>query len=155
MSDVRVRPMRWWDIAPAARIDRDRFGDTAWTEAQFWGELAQPTRYYVVAEDPGDVDAEIVGYAGLWVMPPDSDVQTLAVAAGREGSGLGSLLLRRLLEEAGDRGCTRTILEVRDDNARALDLYSRHGFATISRRTSYYGPGLDAVIMCRAAGSGA
>ena len=146
MSVAGLRPMRWWDIAPAARIDRDRFGETAWTEAQFWGELAQPTRFYVVAEDP---DAGVVGYAGLWLMPPDSDVQTLAIAAGWERTGLGSRLLGRLLEEADQRGCTRTILEVRADNSRAINLYARHGFATISRRSSYYGPGLDAVIMCR------
>lgn len=149
MSGVSLRPMRWWDIAPAARIDLDRFGETAWTQAQFWGELAQPTRFYVVAEDPDSDD--IVGYAGLWLMPPDSDVQTLAVAAGWERTGLGSRLLGRLLEEARERGCTRTILEVRADNARAIALYARHGFAVISRRTSYYGPGLDAVIMCREA----
>ena len=149
MSVAGLRPMRWWDIAPAARIDRDRFGDTAWTEAQFWGELAQPTRFYVVAEDPESNG--IVGYAGLWLMPQDSDVQTLAVAAGWERTGLGARLLGRLLEEADERGCTRTILEVRADNARAIALYDRHGFAVISRRSSYYGPGLDAVIMCREA----
>ncbi len=148
-ADVILRPMRWWDIAPAAQIDHERFGDTAWTQAQFWGELAQPTRHYVVAARVHPGGEEIVGYAGLWFMPPDSDVQTLAVAAGQEGTGLGSRLLACLLDEARARGCARTMLEVRADNARAISLYSRHGFEVVSRRSSYYGPGLDAVIMCR------
>ncbi len=50
-----LRPMRWWDIAAAAELERVLFTVDPWTEAGFWSELAgvPDTRYYVVAEDGG------------------------------------------------------------------------------------------------------
>ena len=42
-------------------------------------------RYYVVADD-GVVQA----YGGLWIAAPDADVQTIAVAPGAQGRGLGA-----------------------------------------------------------------
>lgn len=140
-----LREMRWWDIAEVTELERDLFPTSAWTAAQFWSELAQETRAYVVAEDDGG----IVGYAGLFVLPPTADVQTIAVASRAQGQGLGSHLLTELIEHAGKADCSEILLEVRADNHAALALYDRHGFVRIATRTSYYGPGQDAVIMRR------
>ena len=126
-------------------LERELFGATAWTAAQFWGELAQPNRTYLVTEDGDGVQA----YAGLMVVPPTADIQTIAVAARAQRRGLASAILERLLATADAAGCTQTFLEVRADNAAAIALYERAGFAPIARRTSYYAPGEDAVIMRR------
>lgn len=137
--------MRWWDIDAAMGLERELFGATAWSPAQFWGELAQGNRTYLVAED----DDGVVAYAGLMVTPPAADIQTIAVAARAQRRGLASAMLERLLATADAAGCTQTFLEVRADNAGAIALYERAGFAPIARRTSYYAPGEDAVIMRR------
>jgi ribosomal-protein-alanine N-acetyltransferase len=143
---VALRPMRWWDIPPAMAIERELFGGEAWTEAMFWSELAaRDTRYYLVAED----DGQVAGYAGLCAYTPEETyVQTIAVAASAQRRGLGRALLRALLDEANRRGAHRVDLEVRADNDSAQRMYIAHGFTAIGIRPRYYQPsGVDAVVM--------
>lgn len=146
-SATRLRPMRWWDIEIAARAEADLFGPTAWSAATLWSELAgvPDRRYYVAAEVAGDV----VGYAGIAFTGADADVQTVAVLPEARGVGIGMMLLTDLEAEAVARGCTRILLEVRSDNAAALGLYERAGFAPDGMRRDYYGTGVDAVLMSR------
>ena len=150
VSTAVVRAMRWWDIEPVMVFERELFGDEAWAETMFWSELAQTTsRHYLVAESDGIV----IAYAGLCAYPPnESYVQTIAVAPAHQGSGLGTTLLTRLIDESARRGCKRLDLEVRADNQRAIALYEHHGFTRIGLRRRYYQPsGVDAVVMRREA----
>lgn len=139
--------MRWWDIEPSLALERELFDD-AWSAETFWAELAgvPDTRYYVVAESGG----ELVGYAGLFVTRDQADVQTVAVRADHQGTGVGSLLLRDLLTEADERGCRDILLEVRVDNEAAQRLYEKYGFERISVRRGYYHPGaVDGLVLRR------
>lgn len=142
---TRVEPMRWWHLEEVERIERAVFPDDAWSREQFWSELAQSTRRYLVALG----EEGVVAYAGLFVLPPDADVQTVAVAPPAQGTGLATRLLSALLEDADAQGVTHTMLEVRDGNAPALAVYGRLGFEQISRRPRYYPDGVDALILRR------
>jgi [ribosomal protein S18]-alanine N-acetyltransferase len=148
---VSLRRMRWWDVPEVRAIERALFPKDPWSAEQFWQELAQPSRSYVVAEESG----RIVGYAGSFVMAPDADVQTVGVAGDAQGRGVASALLTSLIDDAAHRGATHMLLEVRADNDPARHLYARFGFAQISRRPRYYPDGVDAVIMRRALSSAA
>lgn len=142
-----MRPMRWWDIEPVMTIERELFGDEAWSDTMFWSELAQrDTRMYLVEEA---ADGGITAYAGLCAYPPhEAYVQTIAVAPGEQGHGLGTALLQRLIEETRARRIRRLDLEVRADNESARRLYVKHGFTEIALRRGYYQPsGVDAVVM--------
>jgi ribosomal-protein-alanine N-acetyltransferase len=143
-----LAPMRWWDIPAVHDIEADLFPDDAWSAEQFWQELSQPTRRYLVARG----DDGIVGYAGAFVMAPDSDLQTIGVRADQQGHGVASELLDELLDEAARCRATHMLLEVRADNDRAVTLYERFGFARISLRRRYYPDGSDALIMRRPVG---
>jgi ribosomal-protein-alanine N-acetyltransferase len=101
-----------------------------------------------VHEDGSGVD----GYVGLFAVPPEADVQTIAVAPRSQGRGLGRELLDALVVEAQRRGCTQLFLEVRVDNAAAIGLYERAGFERQGRRTNYYGNGIDALVLRRRLG---
>ena len=143
---IDTRPMRWWDIAHVHRIETACFPEDCWSLDQFWRELAGQTRDYVVADRAGSV----VGYAGISTIPPDSDLQTLAVDPEHRGSGVGRELLAAMLKRAHERGATSMILEVGADNAAAQKLYTDVGFETIATRSRYYPDGSDALIMrCR------
>jgi ribosomal-protein-alanine N-acetyltransferase len=162
---IRLRELRWWDVERVMPLEQDLFGPTAWSAESFWSELAHPeSRRYWVAErdtelgadrgadpgaDPGaERDAELLGYAGLMVTGAEADVQTVAVAPSAQGRGIGALLLRELIGEAGRRGATSLLLEVRADNEAAIALYTRHGFERIGVRRRYYQPGdIDAHVM--------
>ena len=146
-ADPTLRPMRWWDVPAALAIERELFPDP-WTEGTFWSELAgvPETRHYMVFESAG----ELIGYAGLFATRHTADVQTLAVAARRQGEGLGALLLTALLDEAQRRGAGEVLLEERADNETAARLYTRFGFERIGVRRGYYQPGpVDAIVMRR------
>ena len=143
MTSVTLRLMRWPDIEAVHAIEAAVFTVDAWSAEQFWGELAQPTRSYVVAEDAG----VIVGYAGAYLLPPDADVQTIAVSDAAQGRGVGRLLLEELIAIAVRHECSQLLLEVRSDNVSALGMYERFGFESISKRRDYYASGVDALIM--------
>lgn len=137
--------MRWWDIDEVIDLERELFTHDPWSRELMWSELAHvpATRWYAVHEDDTGID----GYAGLNAVPPEGDVQTVAVAARSQGQGLGRRLLDELTAEARRRGCTQLYLEVRVDNDRAIALYAAAGFEKQGRRRDYYGPGADALVL--------
>jgi ribosomal-protein-alanine N-acetyltransferase len=146
-SDIEIGTMRWIDIEPAHAIEVQAFPDSAWSQETFWAELAgvpESRRYWVARQRN-----RVVGYAGLMAVPPDADVQTIAVAHDKVRSGIGGRLLSALLEEARACNCTTVMLEVAAENAPAQQLYLNHGFEQLARRSSYYGPGRDALVMRR------
>lgn len=144
-QEVVIAPMRWWHLSAAHQLESVLFPRDQWTVEQFWSELAHDTRRYWVALD----DDVVVGYAGLLVVPPTADVQTIAVDPRCQGKGVGRRLLGALLEEAQARACADVLLEVRASNASALALYQSAGFVQISARERYYPDGEDALILRR------
>jgi len=147
---VTVRALRWWDVEEVAALERELFAHDPWSVEQFWGELAHvpETRWYVVHDDGSGID----GYAGLFAVPPEADVQTIAVAPRSQRRGLGRELLDAVVDEAVRRGCTQLFLEVRVDNDAAIGLYQRAGFERQGRRRNYYGNGVDALVLRRRIG---
>lgn len=142
---VTMRRFRWWDVEAAHALETELFPD-AWSVETFWSELAHvpETRHYVVAEDGG----ALVGYAGLAVVGHQGDVQTIAVAPGAQGQGLGRRLLDELIDEVRRRDATEVLLEVRADNEAAQALYRRANFERIGVRRGYYQPGgTDALVL--------
>jgi ribosomal-protein-alanine N-acetyltransferase len=138
-------PLCWWELEEVQALERDLFGADGWTPAQFWSELARvpESRWYVAAR----VSGQVVGYAGVFVVGSQADVQTVAVDRSMQGRGIGRQLVEALADHAARRGATVLHLEVRADNEPALALYERMGFAVDGRRRDYYGRGRDAVLM--------
>jgi [ribosomal protein S18]-alanine N-acetyltransferase len=141
-----MRSMRWWDIAPVMVLERELFGDEAWTDAMYWSELAErDTRLYLVEDAQGAITA----YGGLCAYAPhEAYIQTIGVTQSAQGRGLGTTLLLALVDEARRRGVAHVDLEVKSDNDTARRLYERHGFVEIAVRRNYYQPsGTDAIVM--------
>jgi [ribosomal protein S18]-alanine N-acetyltransferase len=144
---VRLRPMTKADMAAIIALEQQLFPEDAWTPEMFASEFAQPAsrRLYLVAEAAN----ALIGYAGMmFTGGSQADVVTLAVNPARWGRGTGTALLTTLVDEAGKRGYEEVLLEVRQDNPRARQLYLRHGFTEVGIRRGYYQPsGVDAVVM--------
>jgi amino-acid N-acetyltransferase len=74
-----------------------------------------------------EADGQIVGCGALHVMWEDlAEIRTLAVTPEAKGSGVGSLLLDALVQDARDLGLRRLFCLTFE-----LDFFTRHGFAPI------------------------
>jgi [ribosomal protein S18]-alanine N-acetyltransferase len=147
-SPAPLEPVRWWDLPDVLALERRLFGDDAWSEATWWGELAQSgSRRYLIQRDPAS--GAVRGYAGVAVNGSDADVMTVAVAPDAQGQGLGGRLVQALVDAAADAGASQLLLEVRADNVPAQRLYARTGFERIAVRRGYYSGGVDAWILRR------
>jgi ribosomal-protein-alanine N-acetyltransferase len=143
MTDLR--DVHWTDIEHLARLEQQLFADDAWSEQTWWAELAgRPRRDYVA----GVEGTEVIGYAGLDHGGDVADIMTVAVTPAARGHGLGRRLLDELEARAVARRAASVMLEVRADNAAAIALYERAGYAVVSTRRRYYQPGdVDALVM--------
>ena len=79
-----------------------------------------------VVEDAGELVAAAAGYTWGGIC----EVKTLWVHPERRGSGLGSALMARAIEEARSRGCRLMFLSTYD--FQAPDFYARLGFECIA-----------------------
>ncbi len=103
-------------------------------------------------------DGRVVGWCDVVPKPREtqqhSGVLGMGVAAAYRGRGLGTRLLATTLEAAAARGLTRVELVTRTDNAPAVALYRRFGFATegvLHRYMLVDGSGYDAYMMAKLA----
>ena len=82
-------------------------------------------RGFSVAEE----DGELVGCAAVEVFWADlAEVKSLAVAAGRQGQGVGSKLLAAACEDAGNIGVRKLFALTYEK-----DVFAAHGFEVIDR----------------------
>jgi ribosomal protein S18 acetylase RimI-like enzyme len=81
------------------------------------------------ADVPAGVAICFVGFSTFKARPL-LNVHDLAVAPEFRGRGIGKALLDAVAEDARRLGYCKVTLEVRADNAKALELYRRAGFCT-------------------------
>lgn len=141
---IAIRPLRSEDIDAVVAIETEAFS-TPWSPETFEGLIDRDAVELIVMTD--DVDG-VIGYAVLWCILDQGELANLALATTRRGAGLGSLLLRHVMQTARERGVQRLFLEVRASNQRAIDLYHGFGFTDVGVRRAYYQrPREDAHVM--------
>jgi ribosomal-protein-alanine N-acetyltransferase len=148
---VRIAPLRAADLPRCAELERILFPeDDPWSLNVFRSELrAAHNRYFGAYAG----DDRLIGYAGLSVagrVPyAETSVHTIGVDPEWQGRGVGTTLLRTLLDVA-DELSAPVFLEVRTDNEAAISLYRKHGFQRLGLRRRYYQPSnADAYTMGR------
>ncbi len=65
--------------------------------------------------------------------------------------GIGTALVRRMLDDFARRGVVSAFLEVRESNLPAQQLYESFGFAAVGRRARYYQRPMEDAVVLRAA----
>jgi ribosomal-protein-alanine N-acetyltransferase len=90
----------------------------------------------------------VAGFAVASLLPPQAELESIAVALAAQRQGLARRLFAVLADELQAAQVTEVLLEVRASNQPALGLYQRLGFAETGRRPRYYhDPVEDAVLM--------
>lgn len=84
------------------------------------------------------IKSTLVAYGLGYVELEHFHLASMAVAPDFRRRGIGSALLRRILQEVEGRSCTRCTLEVRVGNRAARKLYDRAGFRPVRQMDDYY-----------------
>ena len=94
------------------------------------------------------VDNRVVGYAGMWIIFDEGHITNIAVHPEYRKTGIGTMLLGKLIEISKKNAIEKLTLEVRESNMAAKTLYTKYGFKAEGIRKSYYADnGEDAIIM--------
>lgn len=104
-----------------------------WTRGNFADSLASGYHCWLMEKD-----GRVIGYAVTMVAAGEAHLLNLSIAADLQRRGLGSELLRFVLQLARDCDAGTIYLEVRASNTAGRALYARHGFAEIGIRKGYY-----------------
>lgn len=90
----------------------------------------------------------IVGFIGLWMLPDEAHIVTIAVRESHRRRGFGELLLISAIHLAQTKGQAMMTLECRVSNDAARALYRKYGFQEAGRRPQYYSDNReDALIL--------
>lgn len=140
-----IREMDRSHVPQVLEIERACY-PAPWSDLAFSHEIKSEASVALVAMDGESVAGYLVG----WIAAGQVHVANIAVAAGHRRRGVGTRMMLRLLEEAVQRGCTSSSLEVRESNLAARSMYSRLGYHAVALRKSYYSsPAEDAVVMVK------
>ena len=144
--DLVIRPMTLEDVPEVAELEADIFAD-AWSADSFLSEVDRRRDVGIPLVVRGQAGL-LVAYAVVWFIVDETHIANIAVRPDYQGQGVGSLLLRHLLDEGRRRGFPFATLEVRPSNAPALRLYERFGFHRVAVRPNYYlNNGEDAYVL--------
>jgi len=148
-ASVEVRTMTVSDLATVMEI-ADSLPDAPHWPRLTWLEVLEPGRMplrlaLVVADKQANA---LLGFAVVTLVPPQAELEVIAIASLHQRQGFGRLLLASLVETAKPLGITELQLEVRDSNLAAIGFYHRLGFAQTGKRAGYYAdPAGDAILM--------
>ncbi len=80
----------------------------------------------------------VIGFLGVWLLPEEAHIVTVAVRESYRRRGIGELLLISAVELAQENGQSVVTLECRVSNEPALALYGKYGFRQVGLRPHYY-----------------
>ncbi len=99
---------------------------------------------FLVAE----INSIVVGYiVGFRVSEETVRIFSFAVRSEYQNRGIGSALLKEVIDIFRQSGVVEILLEVRQSNIKAIRFYKKHGFRQIGIAEKYYNNGESAYLM--------
>lgn len=144
LNDIKICNMDLSHVDDVVLIENLSF-KTPWTREAFISEL---TRNKCAVYRVAVKDERVVAYAGMWIMLDEAHITNVAVHPEYRGMGLGTMIMRDIIEYAGRNNVNAMTLEVRTGNISARKLYKKFNFIEVAVRKKYYqDTGEDAIIM--------
>lgn len=148
MTSWTIEPLSSPDEIDAILAIEEASFTNPWTRDMYVAELKNTgVSFFYLARDKG---RQIVGFCSFWRVLDELHINNLAVVPEWRRQGVATALLRRVMDEAARFGIRRTMLEVRQSNTAARQLYERFGFVVAGTRSKYYtNPIEDALVLWR------
>ena len=108
--------------------------DDFWNYSTLKEELSNANSYYLVAKS----DNEILGFAGIKTVLDEADIMNIVVKKSKRKLGIGSLLLKNIIDLCKKLNISTLFLEVNEKNTPAISLYKKFGFKNVGFRKNYY-----------------
>ena len=145
-----IRPMTPADLDRVMEIAESLKEAPQWPRSAYLAALdpeAAPRRIALVVEEPAA--GMVAGFAVASLLPPEAELEMIAVAPAAQRRGLARQLFFSLATELRTAEVIGVMLEVRATNQPALEFYRRLGFVETGHRPRYYhDPVEDAILMC-------
>lgn len=115
-----------------------------WSEDALCEEVQNPSSLYFVAMTGEDV----IGFGGVKIIAGEAYITNIAVSGKHRRCGVGSKILKEIINCCSAESCTFVTLEVRVSNSVATKMYEKAGFVSQGIRRAFYShPTEDANIM--------
>jgi ribosomal-protein-alanine N-acetyltransferase len=148
-AEFEIRRMAASDLDRVLAMARRLPEAPHWQQSAWLSALnpdSAPRRIALVAAGPQP--GSIHGFAVASLLPPQAELETIAVDPESQRLGLGKSLFQALAAELKAAGVGELQLEVRTSNRPAQSFYRALGFVETGRRKAYYAdPIEDAVLM--------
>lgn len=120
-----------------------------WSAREYDALFAEgtPKRLALVADPFGGM--AIVAFAMVLCATEDWEIENVVVQPEWRRRGIASELLRELLARARQASAAAVLLEVRESNIAAQQLYARLGFSECGRRRGYYSDPVEDALLLR------
>jgi len=141
-----IRQMTPEDLDEVMEIEQYSF-PTPWTRTIYEHDIRRnpKSRFFVARSEDND---ELLGYIGNWVIEEECHVGTIASKREFHGRGIAEALMIHTARISLAEGVTYIILEVRENNFAAINLYKKLGFKQVGLRRGYYrDTGEDALLL--------
>ena len=140
---LRFRRMEHKDLETVSAIESVSI-IPPWSKASFEEAIEKEETYYIVCEAGGRVK----GYAGMWIAADEAEITGVAIEPESRSAGLGTDMVKYLLDKGREVGVKKFFLEVRKSNDSAIRVYEKCGFERVGERKDFYrNPDEDAVVM--------
>ena len=144
-AKIRVRIAKSSDLDDIYELDVQTFAMPWSKEALSYDILENDNAFVIVAE--------YEGYADIWTVLDEADLNSIAVRVDFRRKGIGDAIMLAMTEMLSANGVATINLEVRVSNMPAIKLYKKYGFNECGVRPGYYlDNGEDALIMKRETG---
>ena len=121
------------DIDILEDIERQCFNDP-WNAEMLFSELIMPHATFLLLF----IDGNIGGYLSYLHILDELHIMNVAVLESYRHKGYGSIMLKRIIDDAKRLAARAITLEVRESNIAAIKLYESHGFTCSGIRPRYY-----------------
>lgn len=143
--EYSVRPASEDDLEQVALLE-SRSLRPPWSIDAFRAELDKPHHnFWVVTDD--ETDSKVYAYAVFSFPAEQAHLQTFAVQPNMKRKGMGTYLLRQIINFVMRKKGESIVLEVRKGNSPAISLYQKLGFTVIHSMKGFYPDGEDGYSM--------
>ncbi|MCH5261071.1 MAG: tRNA (adenosine(37)-N6)-threonylcarbamoyltransferase complex dimerization subunit type 1 TsaB [Lachnospiraceae bacterium] len=142
LQKITYRRMTPADVPFISKLEQETFS-MPWSADSFLEMIDREDASYYVAER----DGQLLGGCGVLMIAGEGNITNVVVAPEARNQGIGTAMLKHLMEEGSRAGLTAYTLEVRVSNAAAIHVYEKLGFVSEGIRPGFYEkPTEDAAI---------